>query len=91
MTMAFTTAIMFELFFVFNCRSETKSVFRMNLLTNKRLILGVLITALLHLMILYVPFFNPYFGTVPLSINDWLIIVLLASSGLLISPRIFLA
>jgi len=91
MTMAFTTAIMFELFFVFNCRSETKSVFRMNLLTNKRLILGVLITALLHLMILYVPFFNPYFGTIPLSINDWLIIVLLASSGLLISPRKFLA
>jgi len=91
MTMAFTTAIMFELFFVFNCRSETKSFFRMNLLTNKRLILGVFITALLHLMILYVPFFNPYFGTVPLGISDWLIILLLASSGLLISPRIFFA
>ena len=91
MTMAFTTAIMFELFFVFNCRSETKSVFRMNLLTNKRLILGVFITALVHLMIIYVPFFHPYFGTVPLGINDWLIILLLASSGLFISPRVFFA
>jgi Ca2+-transporting ATPase len=90
-TMAFTTAIMFELFFVFNCRSEKLSAFRVNPFSNKYLVLGILITILLHAMIIYVPFFNSIFGIVPLAASDWLIIVLLASSGLLLSPKVFLA
>jgi Ca2+-transporting ATPase len=91
MTLVLTAAITFELFFVFNCRSETKPFFRINPLKNKRLVLAVIITALLHLMIVYIPIFNSYFGTVPLGINEWLVIILLAFSGLLIPPRIFFA
>jgi Ca2+-transporting ATPase len=90
-TMAFTTAIMFELFFVFNCRSEKLSAFRTNPFSNRYLVLGVLATVLLQAIVIYVPFFNSVFGVVPLSAVDWLIIILLASSGLLLSPKVFLA
>jgi Ca2+-transporting ATPase len=90
-TMAFTTAIMFELFFVFNCRSEKLSVFKLSPFSNKWLVFAVIITFLLQAMVIYVPFFNSVFGTVPIGLTDWLIIILLCSSGLLLSPSIFLA
>lgn len=89
-TMALTTAIVFELFFIFNCRSEKLSAFRMNPFSNKWLIFAVVITLLLQAMVIYVPFFNSVFGTVPIGLADWILIILVCSSGLLLSPRIFL-
>lgn len=89
-TMAFTASITFQMFFLFNCRSEKLSAFRLNPFSNKWLIFAVIITFLLQAMVIYVPFFNSIFGTVPIGLFDWAIIILLCSSGLLVSPRIFL-
>ena len=89
-TMTFTTTIMFQLFFVFNCRSEKKSVFRTNPFTNKKLIASVALSILLQLIILYIPFLQLSFQTVPLGFYDWLKVLLLSGSALLILPELFM-
>jgi Ca2+-transporting ATPase len=89
-TMAFTTTIFFEMFFVFNCRSEKRSAFKINPLTNKKLIASVLLSVLLQIIIIYVPFFQIMFKTVPLNISDWLKVLLFSSLGLFVLPEIFM-
>lgn len=89
-TMAFTTAVMFQLFFALNCRSENKSVLNVGIFSNKYLLLGMLISILMQLMVIYTPFLQPIFGTASLNAIEWLIILVLASSGLLLSPRVFM-
>jgi Ca2+-transporting ATPase len=89
-TMIFTSTVLFELFFVFNCRSETRSVFRSNLLENKRLVLAVVVSFLLQLAVIYVPFLQPMFESVPLNLTDWLIILAMSFTGLLVLPEVFM-
>jgi Ca2+-transporting ATPase len=89
-TIIFTSTIMFELFLVFNCRSETRSIFRSNIFQNKMLILAVVLSLTIQLMVVYVPFLQDVFGTVALTGRDWLIIMAIASLGLLILPEVFI-
>jgi Ca2+-transporting ATPase len=89
-TMIFTSTVLFELFFVFNCRSEKRSVFRTNPFENKKLVLAVALSLMIQLAVIYVPYFQPLFETVSLNASDWLIILAMSSSGLLILPEIFM-
>jgi len=89
-TIVFTSTVLFELFFVFNCRSEKHSVFRSGVFRNRALVLAVVLSFLLQLAVLYIPFLQPLFRTVPLNASDWLIILAIASSGLLILPEVFM-
>jgi len=76
-TIAFTAFVMFQIFNVFNCRSERG-------FSNKFLIIAVGISLVLQLCIIYIPFFEGIFRTVPLSLIDW-ILILAVSSTILIS------
>ncbi len=89
-TLAFTTAIMFEMFFVFNCRSERHSIVEYNPFSNRYLVVAVVLSILMQAMIIYVPFFQPLFRTVPLTLTDWVKVVLLGSLALALSPKFFL-
>jgi Ca2+-transporting ATPase len=89
-TMVFTFVVVFELFFIFNCRSEKHSVFRTGIGGNKKLLLAVSISFLLQLLVIYIPFFQAIFKTVPLSLRDWMIILLFSSSALFVLPEIFM-
>jgi Ca2+-transporting ATPase len=89
-TIIFTSTILFELVFVFNCRSESHSIFRSNLLQNKLLLLAAATSLALQLLVVYLPFLQVVFQTVPLRPSDWLIVVAIASSGLLIVPEVFI-
>lgn len=90
-TMAFTTSVMFELFLVFNARSDTHFFFEKgsNLFKNKYLILAVLISILLQLAVIYTPILQPWFETVPLTLQDWAQILPFAALGFIISPKFF--
>jgi len=79
-TAAFTTFVMFQLFNVFNCRSKTESIFKIGLFSNLFLIIAVLITLLIQITIVYVPFMQGIFNTVPLGLKEWIAIVLVSSS-----------
>jgi len=89
-TMSFTTMIFFEMFFVLNCKSEKKSVFHTNILSNKDLIISVAISIILQFFVVYVPFLQNIFGTVPLNLFDWIRIFVLSSLGLLVFPEVFM-
>jgi Ca2+-transporting ATPase len=84
-TMAFMQATLRELMVVWNCRSERKNAFRVGFTSNKWLLFAVVASAIVTII---VPF-TGLFGTVPLSLEEWAIVVPLSLSGLLILPEIF--
>jgi Ca2+-transporting ATPase len=78
---AFTVLILFQLFNVFNARSDRESAFR-DLFSNRWLWGGVLLSVALQFVVLYTPFLQQAFSTVSLSAADWLQCVAVASSVL---------
>ena len=80
-TMAFTTLILFQIFNVFNARSDTRSAFH-GLFCNHWLWIGLGVSVVLQLAVIYVPFLQKSFSTVSLTSADWLLCAIVASSVL---------
>jgi P-type Ca2+ transporter type 2C len=80
-TMAFTTLMLFQIFNVFNARSDDQSAF-VHLFTNRWLWAAAATSVVLQFVVVYVPFLQNAFGTAPLSARDWLFCVAVASSVL---------
>jgi Ca2+-transporting ATPase len=74
-TYAFTTLIFSELLRAYTSRSETFSVFKIGFFTNKYMVGGTIISFLLLLTVIYVPYLRSVFDTTFLSFHDWDIIV----------------
>jgi Ca2+-transporting ATPase len=74
-TIAFTTLCVSELLRAFTARSEHYSMFATGLFSNKWMLWANGSSLLLVLVAVYVPFLNPFFGTVPLSASDWLLML----------------
>jgi P-type Ca2+ transporter type 2C len=79
-TMAFATLGLIQLTHVFNVRSTTKSLFTIGVFSNKYLNGAVLLSAVLVLIVIFVPFMNDLFDVVPLNGEQWLVVVLSAFS-----------
>jgi Ca2+-transporting ATPase len=80
-TMAFTTLVLFQLFNVFNARSDQRSAFR-GLFHNQWLWIAVAVSLLLQIAVIYIPFLQNAFSTESLTSSDWLRCVAVASSVL---------
>ncbi len=80
-TMAFTTLMLFQIFNVLNARSDVRSAFQ-GLFTNRWLWLAIGLSLLLQAAVIYVPVLQQAFSTVSLSLRDWLLCLLVASSVL---------
>jgi Ca2+-transporting ATPase len=80
-TMAFTTLMLFQIFNVFNARSDERSA-GVHLFTNRALWGALGLSLALQALVLYVPALQRAFGTVGLSAGDWLRCVAVASSVL---------
>lgn len=78
-TMIFTTLAFAQIFQALAVRSSDTSVFRQNPLSNRLLLLMVGIVLLSQLLVLYVPFLQTFFNTVPLTWSDLLICFALGS------------
>jgi len=90
--MAFVQATLQELVIVWNCRSEKRNAFKVGFLSNKFLLVAVLVSAILTVIIPYTSYLVPgfyLFGTAPLDLIDWLFILPFSFSGLLILPEVF--
>jgi P-type Ca2+ transporter type 2C len=72
---------MFQLFNIFNARSDERSAFA-NLFVNPWLWSAVGLSVVLHVAVVYVPILQLAFSTVSLSIGDWITCVAMASSVL---------
>ena len=80
-TMAFTTLMLFQMFNVFNARSDEASAF--DALFENRWLWGAVALSLgLHAAVLYLPFLQEAFSTTPLRGADWLRCTVVASSVL---------
>jgi Ca2+-transporting ATPase len=84
-TMAFVQATLQELLVVWNCRSETKSAFRLSFTSNKFLLFAVVVSAILTVLVPY----TGLLGAVRLDLMDWAIVIPFSLSGLLILPEVF--
>lgn len=80
-TMAFNTLVFFSLFNVFNARSDERSAFA-GLFSNKWLWGATILSLLLQVAVVYLPFLQQAFSTVSLSFVDWLKCAVAASSVL---------
>ena len=80
-TMAFTTLMLFQLFNVFNARSDEQSAFH-GLFENRWLWGALGLSLGLHVAVVYVPLLQDAFSTMSLSVSDWLRCVAVASSVL---------
>ena len=74
-TMVFTVLCFCQLWHVMAIRSETRSLFKLGLLSNKSLLFAVLGTVLLQLAVIYIPFLNTFFHTQPLTFTELLIVI----------------
>ncbi len=83
-TVTFTGYAIFQMFNVFNCRSLEKSTFNIGLTANKFLLLAVSASIFLQILVIYIPLLNTLFHTIPLKLEDWGMILLAASSVLII-------
>ncbi|PIU40940.1 MAG: ATPase [Candidatus Omnitrophica bacterium CG07_land_8_20_14_0_80_42_15] len=78
-TAAFIVLSCAQLFHSFNCRNMTESLFKIGLFTNKKLILAALISFLLQMSVVYLPFINGIFKTEPLGLFDWILVIAISS------------
>jgi Ca2+-transporting ATPase len=83
-TIAFATMAMFQVFNALNCRSRTRSIFKIGFFANKYLLVAILASFSLNILATTVPFFQTALGTVPLSLTEWIAVILVASSILLV-------
>ena len=81
-TMAFTSLVLFQLINVFSFKNQD-SIFKTKFSNNKKLILAVAVSIFLQMIVIYTPLGN-IFGTIALSGKDWLKIVLVSLSGILV-------
>ncbi|NMA11180.1 MAG: HAD-IC family P-type ATPase [Methanomicrobiales archaeon] len=72
--------VLFENFHVFNCRSECLSAFRVPISRNYFLVAGVIAAQGIHILALYVPFLQDVLQLQPVSPVEWLVLLALASS-----------
>ncbi|MEE9400154.1 MAG: HAD-IC family P-type ATPase, partial [Dehalococcoidales bacterium] len=82
-TIAFCSMVAFEWFRAFNARSDEYTIFRLGVFRNRWLIMSIAVAIVLQLAVIYVPFLQVAFSTVPLGINGWAI-ALSAGSALFV-------
>ncbi|QDV85176.1 cation-transporting P-type ATPase [Planctomycetes bacterium TBK1r] len=70
-TVSVNVFVMVELFYLFNCRSLTKSMFELGVLSNRWIGLGVVSMVVLQLAYAYLPIMNRIFHSAPLGWDAW--------------------
>ena len=72
-TMIFTTLTLAQMGNALATRSERDTLWQIGLLSNRMMLGSVLLTFLLQLAVIYLPFMNRAFSTTPLSLRDLLV------------------
>lgn len=72
--------VLFENVHAFNSRSETRSIFRLNPLSNPFLLFGVVGAQLIHIGAMYLPWLRDILGIEPVSPRHWLLLLALATT-----------
>ncbi len=81
-TETFTLIAVTQWFNVLNCRSATQSSFTLDVLRNRWLVGGLILGNALHILVIYTAPMNRIFHTVPIPLEDVLLLGLIGSSVL---------
>ena len=84
MTLSLSVLVAIEMFNSLNALSEDGSLLSMPPWVNPWLLVAMSVSFGLHFLILYVPFLAQVFGIVPLSLNEWLLVLAVAFPVILI-------
>ncbi|MCF6464435.1 calcium-transporting P-type ATPase, PMR1-type [Clostridium sp. Cult2] len=75
-TVTFATLITAELLRAYSSRSEKHTIFEIGVFSNRTLTYATLVSFVLLLIVIYLPFLQPIFDTYPLGFMDWQIVLL---------------
>ena len=75
-TVAVNTFVIMELYYLFNCRSLSKSIFQLGIFTNMWVFGGVAIMLLVQIVYTYLPLMNRLFHSAAIGADSWARIVL---------------
>lgn len=78
-TASFIVLACSQLFHSFNCRSSHESIFSLGFLSNVKLVYATLISFILQMAVVYVPFLQVIFKTQPLGLFDWVMVLIISS------------
>jgi Ca2+-transporting ATPase len=78
-TASFMVLACSQLFHSFNCRSLKESIFSLGFFTNSKLVFATLISFILQMSVVYLPFLQTVFKTLPLSGFDLLMVLVISS------------
>lgn len=79
-TAALNLFVVVEAFYLFSCRSLTRSAWRLGMFANRWIILGVSAQAIAQFAITYLPAMNMVFDTAPIDIGVWVRIFAVATA-----------
>ena len=83
-TMAFATLILAELLRSYSARSTGYTIFHLGVFSNKTLVQGTLLSFILLLVVMYVPFLENLFDLVDLGVKNTIIVVVVGFIPLVI-------
>ncbi|XP_041006887.1 calcium-transporting ATPase, endoplasmic reticulum-type [Juglans microcarpa x Juglans regia] len=84
MTLSLSVLVSIEMFNSLNALSEDNSLIKMPPWRNPWLLVAMSVSFGLHCLILYVPFLADVFGIVPLSMKEWILVVLISAPVILL-------
>ncbi|KAL5538864.1 hypothetical protein UlMin_043561 [Ulmus minor] len=84
MTLSLSVLVAIEMFNSLNALSEEISLAKMPPWRNPWLLVAMSVSFGLHCLILYVPFLADVFGIVPLTLNEWLLVILISAPVILL-------
>lgn len=74
-TVAFMTLILSELFRAFSARSEKYTVWELRIFSNMQLVYAFISSALLTILVIYLPFTQNLFDVISLDLKAWLVVL----------------
>ena len=83
-TVAVNVFVMSEIFYLFNCRSLTRSFVKLGFFSNPWIFVGVSVMILLQLLFTYLPVMNLLFHSAPIALESWIRILAAATVVMLV-------
>ena len=83
-TMAVTAMVLFQVFYLIDCRSLNFSVNKIGFFSNPSIYIGIATVLFVHTAFVYLPFMNRWFHSAPLKAEAWGLSALVAFSILII-------
>ncbi|MCX8023385.1 MAG: HAD-IC family P-type ATPase [Syntrophorhabdaceae bacterium] len=83
-TIAMTTMVFFQFFQAWNSRSETRSVFQINPLSNPFLFYSMVAALVAQIGVIYIPAMQWLFRTSPLTLSEWVKVIIVSFSVIIL-------